>query len=67
MNANNKEVYIARETREDYHGCGIVLAKEIEYICMAVTGERSFNIGRYDENRMVLGHFWMSSEAKDHQ
>ena len=63
VNANHKSVYLSREQRDDYHGCGIVLAKELEYISMVTTGRRTVDIDLYNKNRIILGHFWFIQEA----
>ena len=65
VNANNRSVYLSRESREDYHGCGIVLAKEIEYTSMVQTGRRCVDMDSFNENRFILGHFWLISEAQE--
>lgn len=63
VNANNKSVYLSREFRDGYHGCGIVLAKEIEYISMVKLGRRTVDMDAFNKNRIILGHFWLVQEA----
>jgi len=65
VNANAKSVYLSRDQRDDYHGCAIVLAKEIEYVSMIKTGRRLVDIDAYNRNRIILGHFWLVSEASE--
>lgn len=54
--------YIGRRQRLDYHGFGIVLAKEIEYLCIQVKGCKVSQLRNFNKNRLVLGTFWMQMD-----